>query len=182
MRPTATECMNNTFLKGAEQSKAPKTKKLEVCKKMLGLKQQSLFQRQISAFISNTIMATSEMREIKRVFREIDGDDNGTIDLEELRAGLPKLGEFVSEITEDTVDEIFNNMDMNKDGMISESEFLSSCCTISEEHLRKAFVALDSGKNNYIDKVELQAAFSQQGSCTNVMQDEIWTFFVGDVD
>lgn len=88
---------------------------MEVSKKILGLKQQSLFQRQISAFISNTIMATSEMREIKRVFREIDSDGNGTIDLEELTNGLPMLGSVVAEITPDTVEEIFNNMDTNKD-------------------------------------------------------------------
>ena len=130
-------------------------KKLEVSKKIIGLKQQSMFQRQISAFISNTIMATSEMREIKRVFREIDSDENGTIDLEELRIGLTKLSTVVAEITEDTVAEIFASMDMNKDGQISESEFLSSCCTISEEHLKKAFAALDTGKNDYIDKEEL---------------------------
>ena len=100
-------------------------------------------------------MATSEMREIKRVFREIDSDENGTIDLEELRIGLTKLSTVVAEITEDTVAEIFASMDMNKDGQISESEFLSSCCTISEEHLKKAFAALDTGKNDYIDKEEL---------------------------
>ena len=122
------------------------------------------------------------MREIKRVFREIDDDANGMIDLQELRIGLPQLSNVVAEITEDTVAEIFNNMDMNKDGLISESEFLSSCCAISEEHLKKAFSALDSSKNDYIDKEELQAAFSQQGSCTNVMPDEIWQYFVGDVD
>ena len=88
---------------------------MEVSKKMIGLKQQSLFQRQISAFISNTIMATSEMREIKRVFREIDSDGNGTIDFEELRNGLPSLGALVAEITPDTVAEIFSDMDANND-------------------------------------------------------------------
>lgn len=73
-------------------------------------------------------------------------------------------------------------MDSNKDNMICESEFLSSCSTISEEHLRKAFQALDAGNNGFIDKTELQAAFSQQGSCANSLPDEIWQQFVGDVD
>ena len=76
--------MNDPFLRGAQQSKANNVKKLEVSKKIIGLKQQSLFQRLISAFISNTIMATSEMREIKRVFREINSSGDGMIDLEEL--------------------------------------------------------------------------------------------------
>jgi len=80
------------------------------------------------------------------------------------------------------VEEIFNNMDQNKDGMISESEFLSSCCIISESHLQKAFKALDIGKNNYIAKSDLQAAFSTQGRYKSAMPDVIWQQFVGEVD
>lgn len=80
-------------------------------------------------------MSTSEMRDLKRIFREIDEDQNGMIEIEELERGLPKLSSLLSEITQENVQDIFNNMDQNKDGKISESEFLSACSTISDGHL-----------------------------------------------
>jgi len=58
--------------------------------------------------------------------------------------------------------------------MIAESEFLSSCCIISESHLQKAFRALDIGKTDYIEKEDLQAAFCTQGTYKSAMPDVIW--------
>ena len=95
--------------------------------------------------------------------------------MEELTKGLPALNEALPELTRDNVEEIFQSMDTNKDGVVSESEFLSACCQISDLHLEKAFRALDTGKNNYIDMDELQAAYSNQGTCTaNTMPEVVW--------
>ena len=41
-------------------------------------------------------------------------------------------------------------MDQNRDGKISESEFLSACSTISEDHLLKAFKALNMANDGFI--------------------------------
>ena len=100
-------------------------------------------------------MTTQEMRECRRVFREIDQDQNGMIEIEELQNGLPLLSNTLTEITQENIQEIFNSMDQNKDGKISESEFLSACSTISEEHLTKAFKALDQKADGFIDMQEL---------------------------
>ena len=154
-RPSASELIQSGVLSAAQVSLAKKTLKLEVCKNIQGLKKRSLFQRQISAFITNTIMTTQEMRECRRVFREIDQDQNGMIEIEELQNGLPLLSDLVTEITQENIQEIFNSMDQNKDGKISESEFLSACSTISEEHLTKAFKALDQKADGFIDMQEL---------------------------
>ena len=97
-------------------SKATDEKKLKIGTSLLKAREQSLFQRSISAFISNTIMSTEEMLDCKRVFREIDSNESGTIDFNELVAGLPKLSNSLPELTEDNVREIFNNSDQNKDG------------------------------------------------------------------
>lgn len=48
-------------------------------------------------------MSTGEMRDCKRVFREIDIDGNGMIDFEELKAGLPSLSNIVSELTDENI-------------------------------------------------------------------------------
>jgi len=51
------------------------------------------------------------MKEIRRIFTEIDADKDGAISKEEMRASIAKLGNLIPELNADNIDEIFDHLD-----------------------------------------------------------------------
>ena len=66
------------------------------------------------------------MKEIRRIFRELDEDGSGVLNKEELRVGLPKLSSKMPDLNGENFDQMFEVMDADQDGSISYSEFISA--------------------------------------------------------
>ena len=93
--------------------------------------------------------------DVKATFRQVDTDQSGYIDKEELRAVLQKLG---GEVTEEEVDKCYGQLDENDDGKIDFDEF-SKWYLKSENRIESDVVALfnkfDRDNNGSIDASEL---------------------------
>ena len=50
---------------------------------------------------------TEDMRDLRRVFRELDVNEDGAINLEEFKDGLPRLATVMSNLDESNVETIF---------------------------------------------------------------------------
>jgi len=106
----------------------------------------------------------SDAKEWSSVFKELDLNDNGSLDEHEIQAGLEKLGLPSSETR---VHEMMEMVDANKDGSISYGEFVSFA-EAREKELRQLFDQLDLNGNGFIEPSEIRIALDKLGMSKEV--------------
>lgn len=94
--------------------------------------------------------------DVRATFRQVDTDQSGFIDKEELRSVLQKLG---GEVNDEEVDKCYAELDENDDGKIDFDEFskwyLKSENRI-ESDVQQLFNKFDHDGNGYIEIDELK--------------------------
>ncbi|XP_040989275.1 calcium-dependent protein kinase 1-like isoform X2 [Juglans microcarpa x Juglans regia] len=107
-------------------------------------------------------LSEEEIIGLKEMFKSMDTDNNGTITLEELKAGLPKLG---TKLSESEVRQLMEAADVDGNGTIDYIEFITATMHMNrmdrEDHLYKAFEYFDKDKSGYITMEELENALKQ---------------------
>ncbi|KAK9740068.1 hypothetical protein RND81_03G008900 [Saponaria officinalis] len=105
-----------------------------------------------------------EMKGLKQMFNNIDTDRSGTITLEELKAGLARLG---SRLTEPEIQQLMEAADVDKNGSIDYMEFITATMhrhrLDKDENLYKTFQFFDKDNSGYITKEELRQAMEEYG-------------------
>ncbi|CAO2149482.1 unnamed protein product [Urochloa humidicola] len=96
------------------------------------------------------------------MFNNLDTDRSGTIEVEELKEGLRKLG---SNISEAEVQKLMEAVDVDRSGSIDYTEFLTAMMDKhkleNEEGLLRAFQYFDKDNNGYITRDELEQAMAR---------------------
>eukprot|EP00934_Nitzschia_sp_Nitz4_P001980 Nitzschia sp. Nitz4//scaffold14_size191712//98347//100628//NITZ4_001725-RA/size191712-snap-gene-0.154-mRNA-1//-1//CDS//3329536933//1980//frame0 len=90
------------------------------------------------------------------VFQQVDRDGNGHVDRDELKQLFNLLECYVSPAE---LEEVFNSLDEDKDGTISQREFTNWYCKSEERILsqvRHVFDKIDADNSNTIDATELK--------------------------
>jgi calcium-dependent protein kinase len=107
-------------------------------------------------------LSAEEITGLKEMFRSLDTDNSGTITLEELRSGLPKLG---TKISESEIAQLMEAADVDGNGTIDYSEFVSATMHMNrlekEDHILKAFEYFDKDHSGYITVDELEEALKK---------------------
>lgn len=73
-------------------------------------------------FLVNNITKEIDFKQLREAFRAIDKNNTGLLTMKEIKEAFKEQGGS----TLDNLDEIFKNLDMDKDGMINYSEFLAA--------------------------------------------------------
>ncbi|XP_028794261.1 calcium-dependent protein kinase 29 [Neltuma alba] len=124
-------------------------------------------------------LSEEEIKGLKQMFRNMDTDNSGTITLEELRAGLSKLG---SKLNESEIRQLMDAADVDKNGTIDYYEFITATMhrhrLEKEENLFKAFQYFDKDNSGYITREELRQALTEYGMGDEATIDEV----IDDVD
>ncbi|AQK96755.1 Calcium-dependent protein kinase, isoform 2 [Zea mays] len=107
-------------------------------------------------------LSDEEIMGLKEMFRSLDTDNSGTITLEELRSGLPKLG---TKISESEIKQLMEAADVDGNGTIDYAEFISATMHLNrlekEDHILKAFEYFDKDHSGYITVDELEEALKK---------------------
>ncbi|URE08939.1 calcium-dependent protein kinase [Musa troglodytarum] len=110
-------------------------------------------------------LSEDEIMGLKEMFKSIDTDNSGTITFEELKAGLPKLGNLGIKISESEVRQLMEAADVDGNGSIDYIEFITATMHMNrverEDHLYKAFEYFDEDKSGYITVEELEQALKK---------------------
>nr|CAD1819657.1 unnamed protein product [Ananas comosus var. bracteatus] len=109
-------------------------------------------------------LSEEEIAGLKEMFKMIDADNSGQITLEELRAGLERVG---ANLKESEISALMEAADIDNSGTIDYGEFLAATLHINkierEDNLFAAFSYFDKDGSGYITPDELQKACEEFG-------------------
>ena len=120
----------------------------------------SKFHKAILEFIVSQVLTSHEVQEAMQIFKELDLDGDGKLDVDEVKEGLSKINLSLPEL-----DMLFAKMDLDGSGTISYSEFLASAIDVSKEltkeNLENAFKMLDKNGDKNISLAEISEAIGK---------------------
>ncbi len=98
------------------------------------------------AYIANYLQSREKHQKLSAAFQKFDSNGDGVLQRQELIDGFVKVG-LSAESALETVDEIMEKIDINRNGSIDYAEFLMANLTkeeaLSESKLREAFKMFD---------------------------------------
>ncbi|CAN1267781.1 Calcium-dependent protein kinase 8 [Linum perenne] len=177
-RLTAQQVLDHTWLQNAK--KAPNVplgetvrNRLKQFSMMNKLKKRAL--RVIAEHLS-----LEEVAGIKETFDMMDTSQRGKINIDELRVGLHKLGQ---QITDPDLQILMEAADIDGDGTLNYGEFVAITIHIkkmgNDEHLHKAFGVFDQNKTGYIEMEELRQALNDD---VDTCSEDVLSAIMHDVD
>jgi calcium-dependent protein kinase len=99
-------------------------------------------------------MNANEAKEFINLFKLIDENSDGVLTLEEIKKGI-NLCQFKGKMNEETIVQLFNDMDVDKNGFINYTEFVSALMdyekNIKKEHVIECFRNYDADDSGKID-------------------------------
>ncbi|KAH0733786.1 hypothetical protein KY285_009493 [Solanum tuberosum] len=161
-RLTALQVLNHSWIK--EDGEAPDTPlDNAVLNKLKNFSAMNKFKKVALRVIAGCL-SEEEIMGLKQMFRGIDTDNSGTITLEELKQGLAKQGNKLSDYE---IKQLMESADADGNGTIDYEEFITATMQMNkmdrEEHLYKAFQYFDKDSSGYITMEELEQALIEFG-------------------
>lgn len=131
----------------------------------------SKFQQMVLAFIVHNVPATEETKDILKIFRLFNSNDDGKLSKEELYKGLIQYED--EKVIKNSIEDLFLLLDGANHGFIEYEEFLRACMDqtklLCDEHLVYAFnffdkdntgkISVDKIKANFIDSTVSEEVF-----------------------
>ncbi|CAN1755505.1 Calcium-dependent protein kinase 8 [Linum perenne] len=125
-------------------------------------------------------LSLEEVAGIKETFDMMDTSQRGKINIDELRVGLHKLGQ---QITDPDLQILMEAADIDGDGTLNYGEFVAITIHIkkmgNDEHLHKAFGVFDQNKTGYIEMEELRQALNDD---VDTCSEDVLSAIMHDVD
>jgi len=167
-RPSARDCFKFAWFSeaGLDPATPPSTRE-----RFEGLQSCSSFYRTTMMYVAAGL-GMSDLCDLGATFQDMDTSKTGTLSVQELEAGLAKMG---IQREPATIRRIF---DMDQDGKVDYSEFVAGALRLeqletpmAEKLLRYAFEVIDADDDGHIDMDELRNMFSGDGPPVDVLPD-----------
>ncbi|KAK3000285.1 hypothetical protein RJ639_023770 [Escallonia herrerae] len=177
-RLTAQEVLDHPWIQNAK--KAPNVSLGETVKARL--KQFSVMNKlkKRALRVIAEHLSAEEVAGIKQGFEVMDTTNKGKINIDELRAGLHKLGH---QIPDADLQILMEAGDVDKDGYLNYGEFVAISVHLrkmgNDDHLHEAFAFFDQNKSGYIEIEELRDALADEVDTNN---EEVINAIIRDVD
>jgi len=153
LRPTISDILNSTWVKGNAPNASCESLNID-WDRILKYSKLNLVQKSVINFRAFH-MTTTEAEEFIEIFKLIDENSDGVLTLEEIKNGIEHC-KFKFKLNEEKIIELFNDMDIDKNGLVNYTEFVSALLdyekSIKQEHLIACFQNYDadsSGKINF---------------------------------
>lgn len=114
-------------------------------------------------FLVNSVSTQSlDMIKLRNAFRALDTDNSGTLKISEIKNAFKDLM-----LTEEQISQVFNEIDLNHDGEINYTEFMTVTMdrrqAMTESNLKFAFHHFDVTNTGFITEDNLIECFKREG-------------------
>jgi calcium-dependent protein kinase len=104
---------------------------------------------------------------LRNAFRELDKDNSGTLEIEELKKAFASCN-----MTDKEMNELFYKIDFNQDGQLNYTEFLAATVNkqkvVQKNNMKLAFHHFDIDNSGIITADNLHEVFQRQGHKTEM--------------
>jgi calcium-dependent protein kinase len=153
-------------------SKIDNKKAFEYLQRLMNYEINTKFEQMVLAFIVHNIPQSTESKDILRIFRLFNTNDDCKLTKNELEKGLLKY--FKTDDVKDKINDIFLLLDGANRGYIEYEEFLRACLdkrkVLCSENLNYAFNFFDKDNSGKITVDKLKVAFSESNVSEEVFQ------------
>ncbi|TVU45642.1 hypothetical protein EJB05_05133, partial [Eragrostis curvula] len=165
-RPTAQQVLEHPWLQNAR--KAPNVPLGDVVRARLQqFSAMNKFKKKAMRVIAEHL-SVEEVEVIRDMFAIMDADKDGRVTLQELKAGLKKVG---SKLAEPEMELLMEAADVNGNGYLDYGEFVAITIHLqrlsNDDHLRTAFLYFDKDSSGYIERAELADALADDSGDTD---------------
>lgn len=165
-RPSADQLLKDQWFEKLRDKTADLENNVLSIKSLKQFKVKYEFQKAILLYFVNFFDIKEEKARLYKVFKSLDKDGDGQLDRAELKEAYLKNIKLTS--TEDEVNSIFANIDVNNTGQIDFTEFLMATIDykkgIREKELRQIFDLIDKDKSGCLDRGEIAEFFNLTGA------------------
>jgi calcium-dependent protein kinase len=155
-RPTAKQVLKHLWFKNYEANKLSDiTISQDALEQLSHYHAQDKLKRTVFTYIATNMMDEEYSRDLARLFRTIDKNEDGKLSKDEIEGAYEYLGISVQDI-----EKIFQEVDSDSSGMIEYTEFITACFKIKgneqKDYLSKAFEVYDVGGDGTLSITELK--------------------------
>jgi calcium-dependent protein kinase len=154
-RPTTSDLLNSTWVKENAPNASSESLNID-WSSIMKYSKLNLVQKSVINYRA-FYMSSDEAQEFINVFKLIDENSDGVLTIDEIKKGI-KQCKFNFKINEETIVKLFNDMDIDKNGLVNYTEFISALIdyekNIKLEHLIGCFQHYDedhSGKISFLE-------------------------------
>ncbi len=163
-RPSALEALYHSwFKKFGKEEKVGKDRIKLFVNNLKAYKNNYKLQQAAIAVIVHNMPSNEDIKELERAFRVIDFNGDGRLNKRELINGFMKLFNKTLEEAQEIINNIFKNVDSDKNGSIEYEEFIRACIKkeslLSDVYLKFAFDFFDRDQSGQITTKEIQEVF-----------------------
>ena len=181
LRISAASALEHPWIKNqAPNAKMNKNSALRVFNNLKNFSADEKLQEAAIAFIVNQLTTKEEIEELRKIFIDLDKNNDGVLSREEIENGLIKY--YGSEQAIEETNKIFNKVDADGNGTISYDEFIRASIDkqklISEERLKAAYKLFDKNGDGNIEAKEIKEVLGGVG----VKDEKIWDNIIKEVD
>ena len=188
-RPSAETCLNHKWFKiclddNIKNLDIIKSNKAKIIDKMALFVQQNKFKQAVLQFITTEFNLKKEEEELRKMFREFDKEEKGTISRDVFVAQIEKIDGSIA--SKEMLIEIFKKLDLDGSGTISYNEFLTSIIDskkiLTEDRLERAFKMFDRDHNGLLSVDEIKSFFGGEEKTWKKVLKEVDKNGDGEVD
>lgn len=160
-RPNAMECLKHPFFNKINILNTKIDNFPDIVENMKNFKFKYTFQKAIFIYLANFLEIKEETKRLKKIFKNMDTDENGEISRNELYCIYSVFHN--KPVAERIIEEILKNIDFNKGNSIDFSEFCTANYNykklINDEKIKQLFMTIDFGNDGQISEEDLKDFF-----------------------